>query len=158
MAPAAATPARLALRQLPHEITDLDDELADHGEAAQRLDADGAGTVIGEERGAGQPRLAVDGHSAAPADAHPAGPAVRQRAVELILDVVQAVQDRPLLVQRDLVLLRRRLQLTLRPVTRHLQDDVVRHDCYLPYTRSAGGQRVILTGRYSTRGAPSALR
>src|SRR5204862_5385097 len=31
---------RLDLRQLPHEITDLDDKVADHGEAAQRLDAE----------------------------------------------------------------------------------------------------------------------
>src|SRR5262249_32816859 len=124
----------------------------------QRLDTDGAGTVVGEKRGAGQPRLAVDGHPAAPADAHPAGPAVRQRAIELVLDVGQAVQDRPLLVQRDLIFLRLRLQLTLRPVARHLQDDVVGHDCYLPYTRAAGGQRVIVTGAYSTRDAPSAVR
>src|SRR6267143_1101963 len=105
-----------------------------------------AGVCSSSPSGAAAPesRISVCGHSAAPADAHPAGPAVRQRAVELVLDVVQAVQDRPLLMQRDLVLLRRRLQLALRPVTGHVQDDVVRHDCYLPYTRSAGGQRVIL--------------
>ena len=28
---------------------------------------------------------------------------------------------------------------------------------YLPYTRSAGGQRVIVTGQYSTRDEPSGV-
>src|SRR5262249_36659120 len=94
---------RLDLRQLSDESTDLDDEVADHREVAQRLNADRAGAVIGKEGAAGQPWLTIDCHSAAPADAHAAGPAVRQRPVDLILNVVQAIQDSPFRAQRDLV-------------------------------------------------------
>ena len=45
---------RLDPRQLLHEVGDVDDEVADDGEVGQRLDPDGPGRVVGEERGAGQ--------------------------------------------------------------------------------------------------------
>src|SRR5262249_24981467 len=143
---------------LGHEVGDLDDEVADHGKVAQRLHAYRARLVPGQERRAGELRLAVDGHAATPADAHPAGPAIGQRAVEPVLDVVEAVEDRPVLTQRDVVPLGCRFAVRLRPVPGNLKRDGLRHPHHLPYTRSPGGQRVIVTGRYSTRGGPSAAR
>src|SRR6185503_12340203 len=91
-------------------------------------------------------------------DAHPTGPAVGQGSVQVVLDVVEPVQHRPLLAQWDLVGLEGRLGLLLRSVTRDLHGDPVCHGDYLPYTRSPGGQRVIVTGRYPTRPVPSGSR
>src|SRR5262249_56106679 len=76
--------------QLAHEVTDLDDEVANDRKVAERLHANRAWRVVGQERGAGELGLAIDGHAAAATDAHPAGPALRQRAVHVILDVVEA--------------------------------------------------------------------
>lgn len=59
------------------------------------------------------------------ADAHPTRPAGRQGAVEMVLDVVEAVGNRPLLAQRYVVLLQRRWDLSLGPVPRHLHPDAV---------------------------------
>ena len=59
--------------------------------------------VVGEEGGAGELRLAVHHHAAAAAHGHAARPAVRERAVDLVLDVVQRVEDLPVRPARDLV-------------------------------------------------------
>src|SRR5882672_4212558 len=61
---------RLDGDELPHEVADVDDEVADDGKVGERLDADRRRRVVGQERGAGQLRLSVDHHAAAPADAH----------------------------------------------------------------------------------------
>ena len=90
--------------ELPHEIADVDDEVADDGKVAERLDADRAGRVVGEEGGARQLGLAVDGHPAASADPHAARPPVRERPVQVVLDVIQAVEHDPVLRARHLVL------------------------------------------------------
>src|SRR5215208_4181830 len=137
---------RLDPRQLPHEVADLDDQVANDGKVAQRLYAHGARGVVRQEGGARQLRLAVDGHAAAPTDAHPARPAVRERSVQLVLDEVEAVKDHPVLRAGYLVLLVGDAGLLLRTIARHLQSDPIRHKGYLPYTRSPGGQRVIVTG------------
>src|SRR5262249_3843619 len=85
----------LDAHQFPHEVPDVDDEVADDRKVAKRLDPDRSGRVVAEERGACELGLAVDGHPAAAADAHPARPPVRQRAIEAVLDVVQTVEDHP---------------------------------------------------------------
>src|SRR3970282_2665717 len=96
---------------------------------------------------------------AAAAHAHAAGPAVGQAAVHAVLDVVQGVQDDPVLAVGDLVGLERRLGLLLRPVPedlprdRPLRDRLLRHH-HPPYTRSAGGQRGITTFTESNPGGP----
>ena len=97
------------------------------GKVAERLHADRSRRVVGQEGGARQLRLAVDRHAAAAADAHAARPAVGQRAVDAVLDVVQAVEHDPVLRARDLVLVERELGLLLRTIPRDLQRDVVRH-------------------------------
>ena len=104
------------------------------GKVAERLHADRPGRVVRQERGARQLRLAVDRHAAAAADAHAARPAVRQRAVEAVLDVIQAVEHDPVLRARDLVLVERDLRLLFRTIPRDLQRDVVRHAVRPPHT------------------------
>jgi hypothetical protein len=118
-------------RELLHEVRQVDHEVTHHGEVPERLDRDRTRRVVAEERPAGQFGLAVHGHAAAAADAHPARPAERQGGVDLVLDVVQAVEDRPLLPERDVVLLPVRLGVGVGPVPGHPEPDAVRHR-YLP--------------------------
>ena len=128
------------------------------GKFAERLDRHRARGVVGQEGRAGQPGLPVDVHPAAAADAHPARPPERQRRVDLVLDVVEPVEDRPLLAQRYVVLLPPRLRVLVGAVPRHPQADA-RRPC-LTSRRPArpGAQRVIVTGSRSTRGGPSSSR
>ena len=93
---------------------------------AQRLDANRPGRVVVQECRARELRLAVHRHAAAAADAHAARPAVRERAVDLVLDVIEAVEYDPLLVTGHLVLVERRLRLLFRTIPRYLQRDAVR--------------------------------
>src|SRR5678816_3674385 len=123
---------RLHPNELPHEVADLHDEIADDGEIPERLDADGATGILGQERLAGELRLAVHGHPAAAAHAHAARPAKRQRPVQSILDVVQPIEHDPVLGTRHLVLLQRLDAFFLRAVARYLDGDHVRHRFYLP--------------------------
>src|SRR4029453_3960639 len=60
---------RLDLDELPHKGADLDDEIPDDGEVPERLDADRPTGVLGQERLAGELRLAL--HGPPPASAHP---------------------------------------------------------------------------------------
>src|SRR5439155_25764893 len=63
-----ANQPRLDLDQLLHEIPDVHDQIADYREVAQRLDAHRTAAVLRKERGAGQLRLTIHRHAAAPAD------------------------------------------------------------------------------------------
>ena len=106
--------------ELPHEITDVNDQIADDRKISQRLDAKRSGGVIRHERRAGQLRLTVHGHPATAANPHAAGPPVGERAVELVLDVIQSVEDHPVFRARHLVFIEGGLRLLLRTVTRYL--------------------------------------
>src|ERR1700737_3138785 len=103
-------------RQFGHEVTDVDNEIADHWEVSHRLHSHRPRQVIGKERRAPQFRVAVDRHTAAAAYAHPTRPSEAQRPVEVILDVVQTVQDRPFAGKGNFVRLQDRLGLDLRSI------------------------------------------
>jgi len=93
----------------------------------ERPDPHRARGEVHQEGLAGQARYAVDHHAATAADAHPARPAEGERAVELILDVVQRVEHHPVGAQRYLEALVRGFGVALGMETRHLQDDRVAH-------------------------------
>src|SRR6516225_5250468 len=61
-------------------------------------------------------RVAVDSHTGTAAYAHPARPSEGQRPVEVILDVVQAVQDRPFAGEGNFVGLQYRCGFDLRSI------------------------------------------
>src|SRR5260370_725462 len=81
----------LELLQLVHEVVEVDHQVANDRKVGQRFDADGGGIVL-EKGGAGQLGLAVDHHAAAAAHAHAARPAIAERAVEVVLDVVESIE------------------------------------------------------------------
>src|SRR4029434_8856812 len=122
-----ANDVRLDAHELAHEIAHVDDQITDDRKVAKGLDAYRAGRVVREERCAGQLRLAVDRHPAAAADPPSARTAVPQGTVNPILDVVQAIEDDPVLRARYLVLVERLLRLLLRQVARYLHFDVLPH-------------------------------
>src|SRR5439155_15924024 len=64
---------------------------------------------VGHARLAREHRGAVHAHAAGAADHHPAALAVRERSVELVLDDVEAVEERRLLGRVELVLAQRAL-------------------------------------------------
>ena len=85
----------------------------------------------------------VDVHAAAAADAHPARPAEGERGVDLVLDVVEAVEHRPLLAQWHVVLLPARLGVLVGPV---------------PAPREAGCSAPCVTSRRPARRGPAGDR
>src|SRR3989475_12390271 len=113
--------------ELTHEISHGNDQIADHGKIAQRLDAYGSGSVVGQKSGPSKVRLAVYEHAAASADAHAARPAIGERAVLFILDIVKRVEDHPILAERDLEGFEIRGRVLLRRVTRDFEMDGVGH-------------------------------
>ena len=145
-----------------HEAVDVDHEVPLDWEVDQWFHAYGTGHVVAQERGAGEGWFAVDLHAAGAADAHAAGPAKAERAVDVVLDMIQRVQHDPVVVIGHLVGLERRAAV-VGAVAEDLELDCrLAHGAYFPsfpadepYTRSAGGQRVITTSLYSMRGSPS---
>src|SRR5688572_29832493 len=113
--------------ELAHEVADLHDEIADDGKVGERLHLHWSGRVVGEECRAGQLGLAVHHHPAASAHAHAARPAIRQRAVELVLHMVQSVEDHPVLGTGNLVFRERHSRLDLGAIPRHLHRDSLGH-------------------------------
>ncbi len=143
---------RLHGLELLHEAVHLDHEIADDREVRERSDLDGV-AVVRERRLAGELRGAVHVHPAAAADGHPARPAVRERRVDLVLDVVQRVEDLPLGTTGDLVALRLGRLVHVRVEASHDEGALpefaaVRHQ----YFRSSGCNRVIVTAFFSSRG------
>src|SRR5262249_33814074 len=124
-------------------------------EIGQRFHADRLRVIVFEEGRAGELGCAVHHHPAAAAHAHAAGPTVRQRAIHLVLQIVERVQHDPILMVRHRIAPTGRFLFYLRPIPEDLQCDGGLSHHYAPYFRSAGGQRVITTSRYSTRGGPS---
>jgi hypothetical protein len=92
---------------------------------AQRLHADHA-LIVAQERLAGELRLAVDHHPAAAAHRHVAGPAIRERRVEVLLDVVQRVEHHPIVPEGHLVALKARLLVRLGVVPEYFK---LNHAC-----------------------------
>ncbi len=130
---------RLDAHQLSHEVAEVDDQVADDWKVSQRLDADGSRCVLGEKRRARQLRLSIDGHAAAAAYAHPAGPSERQRAIQPVLDVVQSVEDDPILLAGNLVLVEGRPSFFLRTVAGNLQLNAIRHAVLSPHRPARPG-------------------
>ena len=103
-------------------------DAADDGEVAQGFDAylpaiDG----MAQEGRTGQLGLAVHHHAATAADSHAARPAIGEGAIQLVLDVIQDIEDDPVLVRGNLVRLKTGLIVLLRRVARNLKSDRVGH-------------------------------
>src|SRR3990170_2418181 len=119
---------RLDALELPEEVVVLHDEVLDHGKVGHRVDRDQAAIHVLHERPAREDRPSVHVRAAGSADPHPAGPAERERGVEVVLDVVQAVEDDGIVPERDFVVLVARPSLGLGPVAEHPEHDLpVRH-------------------------------
>ena len=160
---------RLHRADLLPERLHVDDEVLDDRQVAHRRDHR---HVPGLRRSSYMRVLqastarAVHAHPARAADHHPAALAVRERAVDLVLDDVEDVEQRRPLGRLDLVL----LQLALAGpavVAPDLERDVHRRragrrsDCgvsHRQYVLSCGCHFVIVTGFQSSAGLPSAQR
>src|SRR5512133_734717 len=129
---------RLDPRQLLHEVVNVDDQITNYRKVAQRLYFDRAGCVVSEEGCTRQLRLALDVHSAAAADSHAARPAIRKAGVDVVLDVIEPVEDRPILSQRHVVRRYGRRGIPVRVVPRHPHLDAVRHQ-WLPSVNPLAG-------------------
>ena len=114
---------RLDRAQLVHEVAHIDNQVPDDREVGERLHDNLARVEAVQERLAGERGRAVDVHPAAAANAHAAGPAERERAVDVVLDVVERVEDHHVLAIGDRVRLSARLRLLLGTVARHGQRD-----------------------------------
>jgi hypothetical protein len=114
---------RLHARELLHEIADVHDQVALDRKVLERLDPERTGREVAQEATAGKLRLARHHHPAAAADRHAAGPAVGERAVHVILDVLQALQHGHVVRVRNLVGLEARLDVVRGVVAHDLQDD-----------------------------------
>ncbi len=88
--------------QLLDEPADVDHQIALDRKMRQRFDAHPARVIVAQEGLARQVRYAVDHHAATAADGHPARPAEAQRAVEVVLDVLHALQHRHVVGERHL--------------------------------------------------------
>ncbi len=116
---------RLDRADLPPERLHVDDEVLDDRHVPHRRD-DGHVPRLGDVVHpclAGEDRGAVHAHSARAADHHPAALPVRERTVDLVLDDVEAVEERRLLGRVDLVLAQRALALD-RVVAPDLEGDL----------------------------------
>src|SRR5207245_9540319 len=102
-------------------VNTSDEQRADHQKVRQRLDADRPWIVVLEEGGAGELRLTVDHHSTAPADSHPARPAIRERPVYVVLDVVQRIQHHHVRAAWNLVALEARFLFVIWQIAEYLQ-------------------------------------
>src|SRR5690606_27704803 len=132
---------------------------ADDREVRERRDLDDV-AVVGERGLAGELGLAVHVHPAAPAHRHAARPAMRERGVDVVLDVVQRVEDLPVRPAGHLVALRLRRLIHVGIEARH-DEGALAHRAAVgrhQYFRSSGWNRVIVTGLRSSRGAPPSVR
>src|SRR5439155_6117555 len=119
--------------ELADEILDADDQIALDRKMRQRLDAQLAGIVFAQERLAPQLGYAVDHRAATTADRHAARPAETERAIELILDVLQPLQHRHVVGERHLVALEERFLVLLGAVAQDFDlDDLVIVSHYPP--------------------------
>ena len=110
---------RLDRFEFVHEVGHVDDEIADDGEVDQRFHADFVGIIVAQHRRAGELGFAVDHHAATPAHAHPTRPSKRKRAVDVVFDVVERVEDDPVIAELDLVRLLGRRVLFFRTIAQH---------------------------------------
>ena len=123
---------------------------------------------VAQEGVAAQRGHAVDHDSAAAADGHAARPSEGQAAIEVVLDVLQALQHRHVVGEGHLVGLVMRLGVLLRVVALALDADAsFGSHCNLspqvisaflpspPYTRALGCERVMATGLWLMRGGSS---
>src|SRR5262249_1783213 len=92
-------------------------------EVIERLDADLARIVFAQELVAGELRHAVHHLAATPADGHAARPPKGEAAVEMVLDVLQALEHRRVVAERHLERLEMRLASFFRVVAQPLDLD-----------------------------------
>ncbi len=103
----AGLQVRLHRLELLPEGIHVDDEVLDDRQVAHRGDRRDLARLrdVVHAHLAGEHGSAVHAHAAGAADHHPAALPVRERAVDLVLDDVEAVEERRLLGSVDLVLL-----------------------------------------------------
>ena len=118
--------------ELAYKIGDIAHQVPHDGKAPQRLHPHWPRQDGRHISGAGENRLAVDQHPATTADTHAAGPAVGERSVHIVLDVVQRIQDHPLGAARHLEALPGRLILNLRTVALDLEHHRFHHETGSP--------------------------
>src|SRR5439155_1359542 len=111
-------------RELLQEIVEVDHEVLEDREVRERIDRHGAPVDVSDVRAAREPRLAVHVRPARAADPHPARPPVRQRGVDLVLDVIQSIEDDHVVPVRNPILLVGWLASGLGPVSLHAEHDV----------------------------------
>src|SRR5947209_802491 len=111
-------------RELREEIVEVHDEVLEDREVRERIDRHRALVDVADVRATREPRRAVHVRPARTTDAHAARPPVRQRGVEVVLDVIQSVEDDHVVPIRDAVLLVRWLASRLRSVPLHPEHDV----------------------------------
>ena len=61
------------------------------------------GIIVAQHRGTGEFGFAIDHHAATAAHAHPTRPAERERAVDVVFDVVERVENDPVVAKFNFV-------------------------------------------------------
>lgn len=110
---------RLDRFEFVHEVGHVDDEIADDGEVDQGIHANFVGIIVAQHRRASELGFAIDHHAATPAHAHSARPSKRKRAVDVVFDVVERVENDPVVPKFNLVRLLGRRVLFLRTIAQH---------------------------------------
>ena len=116
--------------ELVDEVARIHHQILLDREVRQRLDTQLFRVVVPQKGPAGQHGLAVDHHPATAADRHAAGPPETDAAVEMILDVLQALQHRHVVAKWHVEALPERLVILLRAVAQDFDFDaffVIRH-------------------------------
>src|SRR5262249_42300507 len=113
----------LHLLQLAHEIGEIHHEVAHHRKVVQGFDTNGTRQVVGQEGRARELRRAVHLHPTATTHAHPAQPPEGEGSVQVVLDVVEGIQDHPVLPKWDLVVLEGGFGFPFRPIARYGERD-----------------------------------
>ena len=91
------------------------------------LDSDAVRLIVSDIGLTSELGLPVHHHPAASADAHPAGPPETERRVDLVLDMIECVENNPVVFVGKLVLLKARAGLAVGQISKDLQDRSLSH-------------------------------
>src|SRR5205807_10160908 len=105
VAPLLADDVRSDGGQLLQEIIEVHHEVLEDREVRERLDRHRALVDIADVGATGEARTAVDIGAARTANAHAAGPTEGEGRIDVVLDVIQAVQDDHVVTIRDPIFL-----------------------------------------------------
>ena len=89
--------------ELGQEVALVHGQVAHDGEVRQGRDAQGAGVVVTQEGLAAEHRHVVGHHAAAAADRHAARPPVGEATIQMVLDVLQAIEHRHVVREGDFI-------------------------------------------------------